>query len=77
MNSRKKQEIAKVIVKLLKSRFDTFPEDAAAPRNAPFHKAFLQAFADKFDAAGTNVDAMISMSSWMHGLNTTLGQVFF
>ncbi len=77
MNSRKKQEIAKVIIKLLKSRFDTFPEDATAPRNAPFHKAFLQAFSDKFDAAGTNVDAMISMSSWMHGLNTTLGQVFF
>ena len=77
MNSRKKQEIAKVIIKLLKSRFDTFPEDATAPRNAPFHKAFLQAFSDKFDAAGTNVDAMISMNSWMHGLNTTLGQVFF
>ena len=77
MNNIKKQEIAKVIIKLLKSRFDTFPEDATAPRNAPFHKAFLQAFSDKFDAAGTNVDAMISMSSWMHGLNTTLGQVFF
>lgn len=77
MNSTKKQEIAKVIIKLLKSRFDTFPEDAAVPRNAPFHKAFLQAFSIKFDTAGTNVDAMISMSSWMHGLNTTLGQVFF
>ena len=77
MNAIKKQEIAKVIIKLLKSRFDTFPEDATAPRNAPFHKAFLQAFSEKFDAAGTNVDAMISMSSWMHGLNTTLGQVFF
>lgn len=77
MDNRKRQEIAKVIIKLLKSRFDTFPEDATSPRNAPFHKAFLQAFSEKFDAAGTNVDAMISMSSWMHGLNTTLGQVFF
>lgn len=77
MNSRKKQEIAKVIIKLLKSRFDAFPEDITAPRNAPFHKAFLQAFSDKFDAAGTNVDEMISISSWMHELNTTLGQVFF
>lgn len=77
MNAIKKQEIAKVIIKLLKSRFDTFPEDATAPRNAPFHKAFLQAFSERFDAAGTNVDAMISMSSWIHGLNTTLGQVFF
>ena len=77
MNNKKKQEIAKVIIKLLKSRFDTFPEDVTAPRNAPFHKAFLQAFSDKFSATGTNVDAMICMSSWLHGLNTTLGQVFF
>ena len=77
MTNNQRQEISKVIIKLLKSRFDTFPEDATAPRNAPFHKAFLQAFSEKFDEAGTNVDAMISMSSWMHGLNTTLGQVFF
>ena len=77
MTDNQRQEISKVIIKLLKSRFDTFPEDATAPRNAPFHKAFLQAFSEKFDEAGTNVDAMISMSSWMHGLNTTLGQVFF
>lgn len=72
-----KQEISKVIIKVLKSRFDSFPEDATQPRNAPFHKAFLQAFSEKFDEAGTNVDAIISMSSWMHGLNTTLGQTFF
>lgn len=77
MNSAKKQEIAKVIIDLLKSRFDTFPEDATAPRNAPFHKAFLQAFSDKFDEAGTNIDMMISMSSWLHGLNTSLGLKFF
>ena len=72
MNGIKKQAIAKIIIKLLKSRFDTFPKDATATRNAPFHKAFLQAFSDKFNVAGTNVDAMISMSSWMHGLTTTL-----
>ena len=41
MNNKKKQEIAKVIIKLLKSRFDTFPEDVTVPRNAPFHKAFF------------------------------------
>lgn len=76
-NANKRQEIAKVIIKLLKSRFDSFPADAAASRNAPFHKAFLQAFSEKFDVAGTSVDAMMSTSSWMHGLNTTLGQMFF
>ncbi len=77
MNNFKKQEIAKVIIKVLKSRFDSFPEDANSSRNAPFHKAFLQAFSHKIDEAGSNVDAIISMSSWMHGLNTTLGQSFF
>ncbi len=77
MTNETKQAIAKVIIKVLKSRFDTFPEDATEPRNAPFHKAFLKAFSEKFDEAGTNVDAMISMSSWIHGLNTTLGQSFF
>lgn len=77
MNKNCKQEIAKAIISVLKSRFDSFPEATEQTRNAPFHKAFLQAFSEKFDESGTNVDAMISMSSWMHGLNTTLGQSFF
>ncbi len=77
MDNITKQEIAKIIIKVLKSRFDSFPEDYNQPRNAPFHKAFLQAFSEKIDAAGTNVDAVISMSSWIQGLNTTLGQTFF
>lgn len=77
MTNEVKQEIVKIIIKVLKSRFDSFPKDASQSRNAPFHKAFLQAFSEKFDATGANVDTMISMSSWMHGLNTTLGQTFF
>lgn len=77
MNSTQKQETAKIIIRILKSRFDNYPEDATVPRNAPFHKAFLQAFSREFDNTGTDVDAIISMSSWMHGLNTTLGQTFF
>ena len=77
MDNITKQEIAKIIIRVLKSRFDSFPEDYNQSRNAPFHKAFLQAFSEKIDAAGTNIDAVISMSSWMHGLNTTLGQTFF
>lgn len=76
MNAKKKQAIAKVIIKILKSRFDTFPEYASSQRNAPFHKAFLEAFSEKIDRTGTNLDALISMSSWIHGLNTTIGQVF-
>ncbi len=77
MTNEMRQEISKVIIKVLKSKFDTFPIDAAQPRNAPFHKAFLQAFSEKFNQVGMNVDVMISMSSWMHGLNTTMGQTFF
>ncbi len=77
MTNEIRQEISKVIIKVLKSKFDTFPIDAIQPRNAPFHKAFLQAFSEKFNQVGTNVDAMLSMSSWMHGLNTTMGQTFF
>ena len=41
MTQENKQEIAKIIIKVLKSRFDTFPEDTTQSRNAPFHKAFL------------------------------------
>ena len=77
MDSITKQEISKIIIKVLKSRFDSFPEDYNQPRNAPFHKAFLQAFSEKIDESGTNMEAVISMSSWIHGLNTTLGQTFF
>lgn len=77
MNDIKKQEIAKVVIKILKKRFESFPENTSTMRNAPFHKAFLQAFSNKFSSVGTNVDAMITMSSWFHDLNITLGQSFF
>ncbi|HBR31072.1 MAG TPA: TdeIII family type II restriction endonuclease, partial [Clostridiales bacterium] len=36
-----------------------------------------RAFDDKFTDLNTNIDSLINMSSWMHGLNTTLGQSFF
>lgn len=77
MDNNTRQEISKIIIKVLKSRFDSFLEDYNQSRNAPFHKAFLQAFSEKIEAAGSNIDAVISMSSWMHGLNTTLGETFF
>jgi len=77
MENFKKQAIATEVIKVLKSRFDSFPQNDATTRNAPFHKAFLNAFSDKITDAGTNINALLSMSSWMHGLNTTLGQTFF
>lgn len=77
MNELKKEQIALEVIKTLKSRFDNFPEDASDNRNAPFHEAFLEAFKVKIEQHVTNIPIFISLASWMHGLNTTLGQSFF
>lgn len=77
MTNSKKQLIAHEIIKVLKSRFDSYPDEGAITRNAPFHKAFLSAFTYKLHEIHTNIESVISMSSWMHGLNTTLGLSFF
>ena len=76
MNNEQKQSIAFVVIEILKSRFDSFPNNATISRNAPFHKAFLQAFSKNFEVLNLNMDASITISSWIHGLNTTLGQSF-
>lgn len=77
MNKEQKQDISFEVIKVLKSRFDSFPNNTTISRNAPFHKAFLQAFANKFADLNLDVDVSIAISSWIHGLNTTLGQSFF
>lgn len=77
MDTLKKERIALEVIKTLKSRFDNFPEDASDNRNAPFHEAFLEAFRLKIEKHVTDIPIFVSLSSWMHGLNTTLGQSFF
>lgn len=77
MDNLKKEYISLEIIRVLKSRFDSFPDNSAINRNAPFHEAFLQAFSDKFGGINFNTSYLISLSSWLHGLNTTLGQTFF
>ncbi|MBS4027357.1 MAG: TdeIII family type II restriction endonuclease [Ignavibacteriales bacterium] len=73
-----KQELISLeVIRTLKSRFEKFPQDFTDNRNAPFHEAFLSAFADKLDGHVESIQVLISLSSWMHGLNTTLGQSFF
>ena len=72
-----KEKIAHEVIKTLVSRFESFPDDATKNRNAPFHKAFLNAFKNKLEEKVSDIPFMISLSSWMHGLNTTLGQQFF
>ncbi|MDD5615039.1 MAG: TdeIII family type II restriction endonuclease [Candidatus Methanoperedens sp.] len=73
----KKERIAIEVIKTLFSRFENFPEDASNNRNAPFHEAFLRAFSDKLNNRVSDIPFFISLSSWLHGLNTTLGQSFF
>lgn len=77
MDSRKKELIAQTVIKVLYSRFNSFPEDNSNNRNAPFHIAFLNAFSDKLSGRVQNIPDYLSLSSWLHGLNTSLGQSFF
>ncbi len=72
-----KEKIAVEVIKTLVTRFDNFPADASNNRNAPFHEAFLNAFSDKLNGKVSDTPFFISLSSWLHGLNTTLGQIFF
>lgn len=71
------EKISYSVIKTLYSKFGDFPEDASNNRNAPFHTAFLNAFTDKFANKVSDIPFFISLSSWFHGLNTTLGQSFF
>jgi len=72
-----KEKISIEVIKTLVTRFDNFPEDAKNNRNAPFHEAFLKAFAEKLENRVSDIPFFLSLSSWMQGLNTTLGQTFF
>lgn len=77
ITERKKELIAQTIIKILVSRFNSFPEDGNNNRNAPFHVAFLNAFSDKLNERVRDIPDYISLSSWLQGLNTSLGQSFF
>lgn len=77
ITERKKELIAQTVIKILVSRFSSFPEDGNNNRNAPFHVAFLNAFSDKLNGRVRDIPDYISLSSWLQGLNTSLGQSFF
>ncbi len=74
---KQKEKISIEVIKTLVTRFESFPEDASNNRNAPFHEAFLKAFSDKLNGKVSDTPFFISLSSWLQGLNTTLGQTFF
>ena len=73
----KKEQIAHAVIKVLYTRFNSFPTADGTNRNAPFHVAFMQAFKTELDGRVKNIPDFINLSSWMHGLNTSLGQSFF
>ena len=77
LTNQQKEEISIEVIKTLVLRFESFPEDASNNRNAPFHESFLKAFSNKLENYVSDVPFFISLSSWLHGLNTTLGQSFF
>ena len=77
LSNKVKEKISIEVIKTLMARFETFPEDASKNRNAPLHESFLKAFSDKIEGKVTDTPFLISLSSWLHGLNTTLGQSFF
>jgi len=77
LSNEKRELISLEVIKTLYSRFENFPENSFGNRNAPFHEAFLNAFTDKFEDKVSDIPFFITLSSWLHGLNTTLGQSFF
>jgi len=77
LSQEKVEQISYQVIKTLYKKFDDFPEDPSGIRNAPFHMAFLKAFRNKLEEHVTDIPVFISLSSWFHGLNTSLGQSFF
>jgi hypothetical protein len=77
MDSIQKELIAIKVIETLYKQFCKFPGVDSQNRNAPFHEAFLNAFANDLQGRVQNIPTLISLSSWLHGLNTSLGQSFF
>jgi hypothetical protein len=76
LSNKVKEKIAIEVIKTLVTAFDFVPNEKEIARS-PFHEAFLNAFSDKLEGSVSDVPFFISLASWLHGLNTTLGQSFF
>ena len=76
LSDRTIDEIACIVIKVLWGRFNSFPNEDIENTNAPFHEAFLKAFKNDLKQE-VDIPYLINISSWLHGLKTTLGQVFF
>lgn len=76
INNLKRDQIAEVIKNILASRIETFPELNHQNRNAPFHDLILQAFDKQLHNLSVPTPYLVAISSWMHGLSTSLGSGF-
>lgn len=76
LNKNQKDRIGEIAKNILLSRIDSFPDQNSLIRNAPFHEAFLEGFQAKLKPLKIDIPYLIALSSWLHGLNTSLGTGF-
>lgn len=76
MSKDKRDRISEIIKEILLSRIDSFPELNCQNRNAPFHDLILTAFDNQFKNINIPTPYLVAISSWMHGLSTSLGNGF-
>ena len=76
LTKEQKTRIEEVVKKILIKKMDDFPKDDSEVRNAPFHELFLSAFEDRLKTYKMKIPYLIALSSWLHGLNTSLGSGF-
>lgn len=71
-----KDRIEEEVKKILDRRRQSFPSNTSLLRNAPFHDLFLSCFHEEFKKYKLETPKLIAITSWMHGLNTSLGTGF-
>lgn len=80
ISNRKKELIAIEVIKILYKSAEYIQENLITtdknPFNMCFYKGIVSNVGDNF-LVKKNDDDFISLSSWLYGLNTTLGQSFF
>lgn len=76
INQDKKDRVEEEIKKILATRIENFPKVDHQNRNAPFHNLILSAFREQLKGINVPIPYLIAISSWLHGLSTSLGSGF-
>lgn len=76
MDREKRDAIAKAAKKVLDTFALSFPTAERVGRNEPFHAVLYSAFEDKFRERNLDVRTMLQFSSWIQGVNTSMGSFF-